>query len=78
MRRLALPAGPLLAVSLYFFATSQGSPHALAATLGMTGWCALWWVLEPVKAPVTALGGGNAPMPMKPGADMKPGMEHKH
>ena len=55
MRRLALPAGPLLAVSLYFFATSQGSPHALAATLGMTGWCALWWVLEPVRAPVTAL-----------------------
>lgn len=55
MRRLALPAGPLLAVSLYFFAVSQGSEHALAATLGMTGWCALWWVLEPVRAPVTAL-----------------------
>ena len=55
MRRLALPAGPLLAVALYFFAISQGSPHALAATLGMTGWCALWWVLEPVRAPVTAL-----------------------
>ncbi|UCU95178.1 copper chaperone PCu(A)C [Hydrogenophaga taeniospiralis] len=33
---------------------------------------------QEVKAPVTALGGGNAPMPMKPGADMKPGMEHKH
>ena len=27
---------------------------------------------QDVKAPVTALGGGNAPMPMKPG------MEHKH
>jgi copper(I)-binding protein len=27
---------------------------------------------QEVKAPVTALGGGNAPMPMKPG------MEHKH
>ncbi|WP_374604124.1 DASS family sodium-coupled anion symporter [Arenimonas sp.] len=55
MRGLALPAGPLLAVSLYFLAVSQGSGHALAATLGMTGWCALWWVLEPVRAPVTAL-----------------------
>lgn len=55
LRRLALPAGPLLAALLYFAATSQGAGHALAATLGMTGWCALWWVLEPVKAPVTAL-----------------------
>ncbi|PZO10550.1 MAG: sodium:dicarboxylate symporter [Lysobacteraceae bacterium] len=53
--RLALPAGPLLAIALYFIAVGQGSSHALAATLGMTGWCALWWVLEPVRAPVTAL-----------------------
>ena len=55
LRRLALPAGPLLAAALYFIATSQGSTHALAVTLGMTAWCALWWVLEPVRAPVTAL-----------------------
>lgn len=55
LRRLALPAGPLLAALLYFIATGQGAGHTLAATLGMTGWCALWWVLEPVKAPVTAL-----------------------
>lgn len=54
-RGLALAAGPLLAAGLYSFAVTQGSPHVLAATLGMTGWCALWWVLEPVKAPVTAL-----------------------
>ncbi len=33
---------------------------------------------QEIKAPVTALGGGNAPMPMKPGTDMKPGMDHKH
>jgi len=55
LRRLALPAGPLLAVALYAIADAQGQSHALAATLGLTGWCALWWVLEPVKAPVTAL-----------------------
>ena len=55
LRRLALPAGPLLAVALYFLADAQSQSHALAATLGLTGWCALWWVLEPVKAPVTAL-----------------------
>ena len=51
----ALPAGPLLAVLLYFGADAAGQSHALAATLGLTGWCALWWVFEPVKAPVTAL-----------------------
>jgi len=55
LRRLALPAGPLLAVALYFIAVDQGSQHALAVTLGMTAWCALWWVFEPVRAPVTAL-----------------------
>ena len=55
LRRLALPAGPLLALALYFIADAQGQSHALAATLGLTGWCALWWVLEPVRAPVTAL-----------------------
>lgn len=52
---LALPAGPLLALALYLLADAQGQSHALAATLGLTGWCALWWVLEPVRAPVTAL-----------------------
>ena len=59
LRRLALPAGPLLAFALYFLADAQGSSHALAVTLGMTGWCALWWVLEPVRAPVTAPGREN-------------------
>lgn len=52
---LALPAGPLLALALYLVADAQGQSHVLAATLGLTGWCALWWVLEPVRAPVTAL-----------------------
>jgi sodium-dependent dicarboxylate transporter 2/3/5 len=55
LRRFALPAGPLLAVALYFWMTGGGEPHVLAATVGLTAWCALWWVLEPVKAPVTAL-----------------------
>lgn len=33
---------------------------------------------QEIKAPVTALGGGNKAMPMKPDAEMKPGMGHKH
>src|SRR5688572_13144120 len=55
LRRFALPAGPLLAVGLYLWMTANAEPHVLAATVGLTAWCALWWVLEPVPAPVTAL-----------------------
>ena len=55
LRRFALPAGPLLAAALYLWMSADGEPHALAATVGLTAWCALWWVLEPVPAPVTAL-----------------------
>jgi sodium-dependent dicarboxylate transporter 2/3/5 len=55
LQRLALPAGPLLAVAAYLLLMEQGAGHALAVTVGLTGWCALWWILEPVKGPVTAL-----------------------
>lgn len=55
LRRLALAAGPLLALALYALLVSGGSTHALAVTVGLTAWCATWWVLEPVKGPVTAL-----------------------
>ncbi|MBP6597340.1 MAG: SLC13/DASS family transporter [Arenimonas sp.] len=55
LRRIALPAGPLLALAIYALLVSRGSGHALSATLGLTAWCALWWILEPVKGPVTAL-----------------------
>ncbi len=55
LRRLALPAGPLLALAMYLLLDARGAEHALAATVGLTAWCALWWILEPVKAPVTAL-----------------------
>jgi sodium-dependent dicarboxylate transporter 2/3/5 len=55
LRSLALAAGPVLALALYVLLAAQGSEHALAVTVGMTAWCATWWVLEPVKAPVTAL-----------------------
>ena len=55
LRRIALPTGPLLAAALYLWLAGTGEPHVLAATVGLTAWCAAWWVLEPVPAPVTAL-----------------------
>jgi sodium-dependent dicarboxylate transporter 2/3/5 len=55
LQRFALPAGPALALAAYLLLTGQGAGHALAVTVGLTAWCALWWILEPVKGPVTAL-----------------------
>ncbi len=55
LRRFGLAAGPLLAVGLYALMIARGSDHALAVTVGLTAWCAAWWVLEPVPGPVTAL-----------------------
>lgn len=55
LRSFALPAGPLLAACLYFLLDARGAEHALAVTVGLTAWCALWWILEPVRGPVTAL-----------------------
>lgn len=55
LRRGALSGAPLLSLGLYVLLISQGSTHALAATLALTACCALWWVFEPLPAPVTAL-----------------------
>lgn len=55
LRRVSLPAGPLLAIALYAWLAFDGGDHALAVTVGLTAWCAVWWVFEPVRGPVTAL-----------------------
>ena len=47
--------GPASAALAYTLLAARGADHALAATVGLTAWCALWWILEPVKGPVTAL-----------------------
>jgi sodium-dependent dicarboxylate transporter 2/3/5 len=55
LQRFALPAGPALAAVAYLVLHGQGAGHAMAVTVALTSWCALWWILEPVKGPVTAL-----------------------
>lgn len=52
---LKLLAGPTLAVLAYVAARHFGLETDIALTLALTGWCAIWWVLEPVHAAVTAL-----------------------
>lgn len=55
IRRVSLWFAPLLAIAAGGLAFAQGAPPLLAATLAVTAWCALWWMFEPVAAPVTAL-----------------------
>lgn len=55
MKKLALFAGPLLALAggLYLYATGAGT--AVAWTAGVTGLCAVWWIFEPIPIPATSL-----------------------
>ncbi|HET6604582.1 MAG TPA: SLC13 family permease [Xanthomonadaceae bacterium] len=55
VRRLMLLLGPVLALGLAAITLAGGGSAALAVTAAVTLWCALWWVTEPVAAPVTAL-----------------------
>jgi sodium-dependent dicarboxylate transporter 2/3/5 len=55
IRRASLWFAPLLAGLAFWFATMQGATLPLAATVAITVWCALWWMFEPIAAPVTAL-----------------------
>ena len=55
VRRASLWFAPLIALGAGLFAHQSGADPLLAATLGVTVWCALWWMFEPIAAPVTAL-----------------------
>ena len=50
-----LAAGPLLAALALLVALHSGMPQAASLCLAVTLWCAVWWVLEPVAHPITAL-----------------------
>ncbi|HEX5756693.1 MAG TPA: SLC13 family permease, partial [Arenimonas sp.] len=55
LRSASLLLAPLLSALLYALLLAQGSTPALATTVALTLCCALWWIFEPVPAPVTAL-----------------------
>jgi solute carrier family 13 (sodium-dependent dicarboxylate transporter), member 2/3/5 len=52
---IKLIAGPLAALLAVLWAGHAGLEPPAALTLGITLWCALWWITEPVAIPVTAL-----------------------
>ncbi|MEQ8660708.1 MAG: SLC13 family permease, partial [Gammaproteobacteria bacterium] len=63
-RQLAILAGPLLALAVFFvlplhYLDSGGSEVALAVaargTLALAAWMALWWLTEAIPVPATAL-----------------------
>jgi sodium-dependent dicarboxylate transporter 2/3/5 len=55
IRTWLLLGAPLAAVATGFAAGAAGWPNPAAITLGITTWCALWWIFEPVPIPVTSL-----------------------
>lgn len=55
IQRLALPLGPMLGLLLAAWLWSGGSSPALAMTSGLLVWVGLWWLTEPVPAPMTSL-----------------------
>ena len=56
VERWILPLGPILALFVgYLMWFSGGLDVPAAITLGVTTWCVLWWVFEPVPIPATSL-----------------------
>ena len=55
VRRASLWFAPLIALAAGVVSLQAGATPLLSATVAVTVWCALWWMFEPVAAPVTAL-----------------------
>ncbi|MEO8001899.1 MAG: SLC13 family permease [Arenimonas sp.] len=55
LQRLSLFAGPIIAVIAAYACMHEGQTFALAITVAVTICCAIWWLTEPLPAPVTAL-----------------------
>ncbi len=55
IRRWALLVGPLAAITLGLWLWAGGNSPALAITSGLLVWVAVWWLTEPVPAPLTSM-----------------------
>lgn len=55
MNQWFIPLGPLLSLALFSILFSGGWEFAAAATAGITLWCALWWIFEPIPIPFTSM-----------------------
>ncbi|MFB0986294.1 MAG: anion permease, partial [Phycisphaerales bacterium] len=55
VKRIALPLGPILAVAFAMALRAGGLELDDSMLAGVTLWCAIWWVTEPVPVPATSL-----------------------
>ncbi|MEM8945200.1 MAG: SLC13 family permease [Planctomycetota bacterium] len=55
MKQHTLWIGPAVAVAIFAGLLLSGSTSAVAWTTGITVWCAVWWVFEPIPIPATSL-----------------------
>ena len=55
VKRIALPLGPILAVVFAMALRAGGLELDDSMLAGVTLWCAIWWVTEPVPVPATSL-----------------------
>jgi sodium-dependent dicarboxylate transporter 2/3/5 len=55
MRRWILPAGPAVGAILILVLLNQEWSMAAALTAGVTAWCAIWWVAEPIPMAFTSM-----------------------
>lgn len=55
VQRLALPAGPVLALLVGAVLLQAGYPQDMAIVAVVACWCVVWWVFEPIPIPVTSL-----------------------
>ena len=53
-RRIALIAGPVLALGSAYLMFAGGFSNEAAITLGVTVICVVWWVFEPIPIPATS------------------------
>ncbi len=55
LKSLALVLGPFLPLLIILLSGTMGLNTPQAMTLGITLWCALWWITEPVPIAATSL-----------------------
>jgi sodium-dependent dicarboxylate transporter 2/3/5 len=53
-KTIALFAGPILALLATYLMLNNGADNASAITLGITAWCVVWWIFEPIPIPATS------------------------
>jgi len=54
-KRIALWAGPIIAIALIFFYHPDAERPEIGYTLAVAAWMAIWWITEPVPLAITSL-----------------------